>query len=55
VVIGPTLEGRGAWLCRDSPPCLAEATKRKSFARAFRASINGVLVTEDDLRSKPPQ
>ncbi|MFP3907894.1 MAG: YlxR family protein [Acidimicrobiales bacterium] len=54
VVVGPTLEGRGAWLCRGATTCLAEATKRKAFSRAFRAPITGILVSEDDLGSEPP-
>ncbi len=34
--VGRALPGRGAWLCRDSPECLARARSRKAFARALR-------------------
>lgn len=42
--VGPTvvidekrrLGGRGAWLCRGHDGCLAEALKKRAFARAFR-------------------
>lgn len=43
-VIGRSLPGRGAWLCRDGATllpleaCLGEAVRRKAFARAFRVS-----------------
>ena len=43
-LIGRSLPGRGAWLCLGDAPllpsdaCLAEAMRRKSFARAFRAT-----------------
>ncbi len=46
-LVGRTLPGRGAWLCRaDETPlpseaCLREAVRRKSFARAFRVTSTG--------------
>jgi predicted RNA-binding protein YlxR (DUF448 family) len=33
--------GRGAWLCVDSPNCIALAVKRKAFNRALRTEIVG--------------
>ncbi len=35
---GRKLGGRGAWLCRGSRSCLAQAFKKKAFGRAFRVS-----------------
>ena len=36
---GRTLPGRGAWLCKDSTPCIDQAEKRKAFERALRGPI----------------
>ncbi|MGY6502088.1 MAG: YlxR family protein [Acidimicrobiales bacterium] len=52
-VVGPSLEGRGAWLCPGSASCLAEATKRRAFARAFRAPTTADHLTVDDLVTAP--
>lgn len=55
VVVGPSgrlaidrkAPGRGAWLCRlgeaelAKPECIAKAAKRRAFARALRAPIEG--------------
>src|SRR5947207_3768124 len=39
LVVGRTQPGRGAWLCASSPNCLAEALRRRAFARALRAPV----------------
>ncbi|MBA3655004.1 MAG: YlxR family protein [Actinobacteria bacterium] len=31
--------GRGAWLCRSSPDCLALAERRNAFSRSLRAPV----------------
>ena len=36
--------GRGAWPCRESAACLAEAARRHGFERAFRAPVNAAAV-----------
>ena len=36
---GRTLPGRGAWLCRNSPPCVDMAVRRRAFGRALRGEI----------------
>ncbi len=36
VVRGLGRPGRGAWLCAESPGCLDQALRRRSFERAFR-------------------
>lgn len=38
LVTGRGLPGRGAWLCRGSPPCVRAAVRRRAFDRALRAS-----------------
>ena len=46
-LVGRTLPGRGAWLCRaeetplPSEACLRDAVRRKAFARAFRVTSTG--------------
>lgn len=40
LVVGRTLPGRGAWLCRASPSCLDLALGRGGFARSFRTPIS---------------
>jgi predicted RNA-binding protein YlxR (DUF448 family) len=37
---GRTLNGRGAWLCRESPECVEVAVRRKAFGRALRGEIH---------------
>ncbi|MDR2142502.1 MAG: YlxR family protein [Deltaproteobacteria bacterium] len=45
------LVGRGAWVCRDNPACLAQALRPGRLARAFRfkggleSLLTGNLVT----------
>ncbi|HEX2577227.1 MAG TPA: YlxR family protein [Aquihabitans sp.] len=39
LVVGRTLHGRGAWLCRASQECFELAARRGGFARAFRAPV----------------
>ncbi len=41
-----TMGGRGAWL-HPGPRCLAQAVKRRAFARAFRTAVE---VDESALR-----
>jgi len=36
---GRTLNGRGAWLCRESPACVESAVRRRAFGRALRGEI----------------
>lgn len=38
LVVGRSRPGRGAWLHPD-PDCLAEAVRRRAFARALRAPV----------------
>ncbi len=47
VVVDPNCRtsGRGAWLHRN-PGCLEMAVRRRSFNRAFRASVNSDRVME---------
>ncbi|MDR1658365.1 MAG: YlxR family protein [Deltaproteobacteria bacterium] len=35
---GRRLKGRGAWVCTDSPSCLAKAALKGRLARALRVS-----------------
>ncbi len=44
LVVGRAQPGRGAWLCRD-PACLAEAGRRRAFARALRGGVHADAVT----------
>ncbi|MFP5318359.1 MAG: YlxR family protein [Acidimicrobiia bacterium] len=39
LVEGRVLPGRGAWLCRDSPPCVEAAARRQAFNRALRGDV----------------
>ncbi|MET1042412.1 MAG: YlxR family protein [Acidimicrobiales bacterium] len=39
LAVGPTLPGRGAWLCRSSAACFDAAQRRGAFARALRAPV----------------
>jgi len=39
LLVGRTLPGRGAWLCRDSAVCVESAQKRRAFERALRAPV----------------
>ena len=39
LAVGPTLPGRGAWLCRSSAACFDAALRRGAFARALRAPV----------------
>jgi predicted RNA-binding protein YlxR (DUF448 family) len=41
---GGLMAGRGAWVCRDNPECLAKALKPGRLARAFRAKDGPVLL-----------
>ena len=34
------MDGRGAYLCKDSPGCLEKAVKRKSFQRVFKRNLD---------------
>jgi predicted RNA-binding protein YlxR (DUF448 family) len=46
LMVGRLLEGRGAWLCQESPDCLDLAVKRQAFSRAFRATVSTGAVEE---------
>jgi len=37
---GRTLNGRGAWLCREQPACVEAAVRRRAFGRALRGDIH---------------
>jgi predicted RNA-binding protein YlxR (DUF448 family) len=39
LVVGTTSQGRGAWLCRDSPRCFEQAARRNAFDRALRREV----------------
>jgi predicted RNA-binding protein YlxR (DUF448 family) len=38
--VGRSVEGRGAWLCRDSTGCFDQAVRRKAFDRALRGQVD---------------
>jgi len=40
LLVGRTLPGRGAWLCRDSAACVETAQKRRAFERALRGPVD---------------
>jgi predicted RNA-binding protein YlxR (DUF448 family) len=46
VVPGPTLAGRGAWLCRGETSCLTSALRRKALAKALRVEIGAEAAAE---------
>jgi predicted RNA-binding protein YlxR (DUF448 family) len=48
LVLGRTLPGRGAWLCRGSGSCVDSAQKRRAYDRALRGPVASGAV--DDLR-----
>ncbi|MFZ2056862.1 MAG: YlxR family protein [Acidimicrobiales bacterium] len=48
LAVGVGLEGRGAWLCRDTPGCSELADRRRAFSRALRHPITPEAV--DRLR-----
>ena len=50
LAVGRQRPGRGAWLCRDSPPCVAAAARRKAFSRALRGDVEPAAVAS--LQSK---
>jgi predicted RNA-binding protein YlxR (DUF448 family) len=56
VVIGPTLAGRGAWVCGGDPACLAKALRRKVVVKALRAEVGADAAARlhDELRSHFP-
>jgi hypothetical protein len=37
---GRTLNGRGAWLCRETPGCVEAAVRRRALERALRGEIS---------------
>lgn len=40
LVVGRSLPGRGAWVCRaTAASCAAAATKRRAWSRALRAEV----------------
>ncbi|MCB1037954.1 MAG: YlxR family protein [Acidimicrobiales bacterium] len=49
LLVGRTLPGRGAWLCRASASCLDLAVRRNGFARSLRAPVSATALAE--LRS----
>lgn len=45
LVVGRSLPGRGAWLCRGTATsCAAAATKRRAWSRALRAEVAAAAV-----------
>lgn len=46
LALGPTLGGRGAWLCANSANCAVLAAKRRSFDRAFRAPVSDAAIEQ---------
>jgi predicted RNA-binding protein YlxR (DUF448 family) len=40
LALGRELPGRGAWLCRESPACVDQSTKRRAFGRALRGPVD---------------
>jgi predicted RNA-binding protein YlxR (DUF448 family) len=46
LLVGRTLAGRGAWLCRDRPACVEAAAKRNAFRRALRRPVSSQSVQE---------
>jgi predicted RNA-binding protein YlxR (DUF448 family) len=48
LAVGVGLEGRGAWLCRDTPGCAELADRRRAFSKALRHPITPEAV--DRLR-----
>lgn len=40
------MDGRGAYLCKNSPECLEKALKRKSFNRVFKTNISDIEEVE---------
>ena len=53
LAIGRTLEGRGAWLCAGSVPCLTEASRRRAFARALRAPVDEAAIEQLSMAFVP--
>jgi predicted RNA-binding protein YlxR (DUF448 family) len=50
LLVGRSLPGRGAWLCKASLACVDLAARRKAFGRAFRAPVGADAITA--LRSQ---
>jgi predicted RNA-binding protein YlxR (DUF448 family) len=46
VLVGRTLPGRGAWLCRGSRGCLEAALRRGKLARALRRELAPIVVED---------
>jgi predicted RNA-binding protein YlxR (DUF448 family) len=40
LVVGRSVPGRGAWLCREAPDCVDQAIRRKAFERALRGPVS---------------
>ena len=56
LAVGTSLEGRGAWLCRDAPGCVDLADRRRAFSRALRRPITPEAVEQlrAELRAGSP-
>ncbi|MGO9148910.1 MAG: YlxR family protein [Acidimicrobiales bacterium] len=50
LAVGAGPDGRGAWLCRDSPGCVELADRHRAFSRALRHPITPKAV--DQLRAE---
>jgi hypothetical protein len=44
LAVGAALDGRGAWLCRDTPGCIELAERRRAFSRALRCPVTAEAV-----------
>ncbi|MGH9164689.1 MAG: YlxR family protein [Acidimicrobiales bacterium] len=46
LAVGRSAPGRGAWLCADSPTCVAKAVRRRAFGRALHREVGEAAVAE---------
>jgi predicted RNA-binding protein YlxR (DUF448 family) len=60
LVVSTTSQGRGAWLCQNSPRCFDQAARRHAFDRALRrevpaSEVAGLKMTLGEERSAEEQ